>query len=183
MGWDLQEVFARADELATLAQRVQTEDPSRDLDKDVVLALRPDIYFNAGPYYEGAPDRIGMMAASGDVIPGNEPLMFVPHVTSSWDASKRFMLPNWTIDGFHEWFGKGCSITLTEGELGPSGEWYHTAAHIQIEQQGNRDSAVLLAAILLSYAESMKAGKVIYEPRMRAPERREPAAETHGDHS
>jgi hypothetical protein len=153
----------RIDRLEALAVRVQIEDAARSLDVELVMAMRPDIFFEAGPAADGFPDKIGMHGVLGDLIPDdNEPWRFVPPLTSSWDAAKRLMLPNWCIDCFHEWFDQGCSVKLIEGERGATGRWYHTERQVKIEQQGSRNVGVLLAAILLSYAYTLRWGRPLF---------------------
>jgi hypothetical protein len=159
----VQQVSNRIEKLETLAVYVNSPnaEPNRGFDVEIALLTRPDLYFNVGPEGEEGPDRIGMHGAHGDVLPApGSPTMFVPQFTGSWDAAKKLMLENWTIDAFHEWFGMGCTITLTEGERGATGRWYHTERQIAIEQQGPRDVGVLLAAILLSYSYSLRHGKI-----------------------
>ncbi len=60
--------------------------PDREL--DVAIALSLPGFFNAGPYYDGAKDRIGTIDVDGNKsIPGNDPLMLVRHYTASLDAA------------------------------------------------------------------------------------------------
>lgn len=80
-------------ELSNLAQ------PSRAVDTIVALALprwtygdRPCVFYNAGPYYEGGPDRIGLRFTDeegGQTLPGQAADMLVPRFTESYDAAFR----------------------------------------------------------------------------------------------
>lgn len=73
--------------------------PSREADIEVALALprwtygdRPCVFYNAGPYYDGGPDRIGLRFTDeegGKTLPGNAADMLVPEFTSSYDAAYR----------------------------------------------------------------------------------------------
>jgi hypothetical protein len=75
--------------------------PDRELDIAVALALpsfqygdRVCRFFNDGPYYEGAADRIGLIDDSDGwrTLPGSAPDMLVPAFTGSLDAAMRTVL-------------------------------------------------------------------------------------------
>lgn len=68
--------------------------PDRDL--EVEIALSQPQFFNAGPYYEGARDRIAMKLEDGtERIPGNEPDMLVPHYLSDTDDARKLQPEGW----------------------------------------------------------------------------------------
>lgn len=74
--------------LIELAERcMAAREPDRELDIEIALA-QPEKFFNAGPYYDGAPDRIGRIDEEGErSVPGNGPDMLVPRYTASLDAA------------------------------------------------------------------------------------------------
>jgi hypothetical protein len=74
--------------LLELAERCEkAAGPDRDLDIALALA-QPNRFFNAGPYYEGAADRIGVIQPDGTrSLPGQGPDMLVPRYTASLDAA------------------------------------------------------------------------------------------------
>lgn len=70
-------------------------DDRRDL--EVKIALSQPQFFNEGPYYEGAPDRIGMFSPEDGsrMIPGNEPRMLVPHYLDNTDHARKLQPEGW----------------------------------------------------------------------------------------
>lgn len=118
---DLEELAARVEGLTGLDRAV-----------DIAVALgQPDRFFNAGPKYDGAPDRIGMIHADGSQsLPGNAPDMLVPRYTASIEAAMTLIDPAYrlsvsetAIEGLPRWevvlirrdadFGRGRKITVT----------------------------------------------------------------------
>jgi hypothetical protein len=94
--------------LSAIAERVEiVAGVDRDLDIEVALALPswtygggPMRFFNAGPYYEGAADRIGLQSIHGGerpIVPGQAPDMLVPKFTESVDVAKRVMPAGWFV--------------------------------------------------------------------------------------
>lgn len=76
-----------AEELLQLAEKVEgLSGPNRDVDVLIALA-QPETFFNAGPRYAGAEDRIGKRMPDGDHIPGQDEHMLVPAYTASLDAA------------------------------------------------------------------------------------------------
>lgn len=90
---DLQRLKGIIADLATATE------PGRELDIEVALALprwtygdRPCVFYNAGPYYDGGPDRIGLRFTDeegGQTLPGQAADMLVPRFTESYDAAFR----------------------------------------------------------------------------------------------
>lgn len=63
---------------------------------EVKIALSQPQFFNGGPYYEGARDRIGMKLEDGiERLPGNEPEMLVPHYLIDTDHARRLQPKGW----------------------------------------------------------------------------------------
>jgi hypothetical protein len=86
----------RMDKLLELAERCEAaEGADRELDIAIALGLPSATYgdkagrfYNAGPYYDGADDRIGFEAEDGStVVPGGAPDMLVRPYTASLDAA------------------------------------------------------------------------------------------------
>jgi hypothetical protein len=93
MTMDLNELAARVEALAG---------PDREMDILIALA-QPGRFFNAGPKYDGAPDRIGMINPDGSQsLPGNAPDMLVPRYTASIDAAMTLVPKGW------DWFIGNC---------------------------------------------------------------------------
>lgn len=84
--------------LLALAEAVEKlTGPDRAVDAQIALAL--PMYFNAGPAYDGAPDRIGKINADGShSIPGNAHDMLVRAYTASLDAAMTLVPEGWRLE-------------------------------------------------------------------------------------
>ena len=93
-----------SDALLKLAERCEAaEGADRELDSAIALGLpswtygeKAGRFYNAGPKYDGADDRIGFEADDGStVVPGNAPDMMVPDFTASLDAAMTLVPEGW----------------------------------------------------------------------------------------
>jgi len=91
-------------DLLDLAARVEALTASdRKVDVAVALVLT-DQFFNAGPKYDGAPDRIGILRDGESVVPGNGAAdRFVPQYTASLDAAMTLIPEGWAISALSMW--------------------------------------------------------------------------------
>ena len=127
--------------------------PDRELDIAIALALpvwtycdKPGRFFNAGPYYEGAADRIGFKSFDDSLqsLPGNAPDMMMPRFTDSLDAAMTL------VPEGHEWLRKSPN-TMTVYRRPSDEEW---ANHI--DGAGATPALALCAAALRAQSIARK---------------------------
>jgi hypothetical protein len=98
--------LSKRETLLALAERAeQATGPDRKFDIEIALSLpawtyggKQGRFFNAGPKYKGANDRIGFRADDGsEVRPGGPYDMLVPYFTKSLDAAMQLVPEGWRV--------------------------------------------------------------------------------------
>lgn len=121
--------------------------PSRELDVQIALA-QPDKFFNAGPYYAGADDRIGRIYPDGSTsVPGNAPDGLVPKYTDSIDAALMLVPEGWVLERLSVWPYESYASLYGTHE-GKDGKRWHNACDGRTDGTGKTAPIALCIAAM-----------------------------------